>query len=62
MYLNISTRGLILLRILFVRVNFLKADFLEYQFDQSFDIIIASGIFNHKFPNGGNDLFTHGVM
>lgn len=43
-------------------VNFLKADFLEYKFDEPFDIIVASGIFNHKFPNGGNDLFRQRVM
>jgi 2-polyprenyl-3-methyl-5-hydroxy-6-metoxy-1,4-benzoquinol methylase len=43
-------------------IRFINSDFLEYQFTQTFDIVVASGIFNHKFENGGNDLFIEMVL
>lgn len=43
-------------------VSFLNVDFLEYSFEEKFDIIIASGIFNHKFDSGENDLFVDRVF
>ena len=43
-------------------ITYLNADFLEYQFCESFDIVVASGIFNHKFDSGGNDLFVERVL
>jgi SAM-dependent methyltransferase len=43
-------------------IRFLNADFLEFQFKENFDIIVASGIFNHRFDSGGNDLFIERVL
>ncbi len=43
-------------------VRFLNADFLEYPFTETFDIVLASGIFNHKFASGGNDAFVDSVI
>ena len=43
-------------------IRFLTADFLEYQFIEPFDIVVGSGIFNHKFSSGGNDLFVDSVL
>jgi SAM-dependent methyltransferase len=43
-------------------INFLHADFLEYKFKETFDIVLASGIFNHKFSSGENDLFVDRVL
>ncbi len=43
-------------------VTFLNADFLEYPFKDKFDIVVASGIFNHKFSSGENDLFVERVL
>ena len=43
-------------------IKFLNADFLEYHFDQSFDIVVASGVFNQKFDIGKNDLFVDRVL
>jgi SAM-dependent methyltransferase len=43
-------------------IRFLNADFLEFQFKENFDIIVASGIFNHKFDSGENDLFVERVL
>jgi SAM-dependent methyltransferase len=43
-------------------IRFLSADFLEYQFTENFDIVVGSGIFNHKFSSGGNDLFVDRVL
>jgi SAM-dependent methyltransferase len=43
-------------------VRFLNADFLDYPFKETFDIVIGSGIFNHKFDSGENDLFVERVL
>ena len=43
-------------------IRFLNADFLEYPFKETFDIVVASGIFNHKFDSGENDLFVERVL
>jgi len=43
-------------------IRFLNADFLEYPFNETFDIVVASGIFNHKFDSGENDLFVDRVL
>lgn len=43
-------------------IKFITADFLEYPFIEKFDIIIASGIFNHKFIKEDNDKFTVKVL
>lgn len=43
-------------------VRFLNADFLEFPFKETFDIVVASGIFNHKFDSGENDLFVERVL
>lgn len=43
-------------------IDFINADFLEYQFIEKFDIVLASGIFNHKFSSGKNDLFVERVL
>ncbi len=43
-------------------IRFLNADFLEHPFTETFDIVVASGIFNHKFASGGNDLFVERVL
>lgn len=43
-------------------VGFLNADFLEHSFSETFDIVVASGIFNHKFASGSNDLFVERVL
>lgn len=43
-------------------IKFINADFLEYTFTQTFDIVVASGIFNHKFSSGQNDLFVERVL
>ena len=43
-------------------IRFINADFLEYPFTENFDIVIASGIFNHKFSSGSNDLFVEHVF
>jgi len=43
-------------------IRFLNADFLEYPFKEKFDIIIGSGIFNHKFSSGHNDIFVEKVL
>jgi ubiquinone/menaquinone biosynthesis C-methylase UbiE len=43
-------------------IRFLKSEFLEYPFKETFDIIVASGIFNHKFDSGENHLFTERVL
>jgi SAM-dependent methyltransferase len=43
-------------------IRFLNEDFLDYSFTQTFDIVVASGIFNHKFASGENDVFVEKVM
>ena len=43
-------------------IRFLNADFLEYPFKETFEIVVASGIFNHKFDSGENDLFVDRVL
>lgn len=43
-------------------IKFLNADFLGYQFTEQFDIVVASGIFNHKFQSGENDIFVERVI
>lgn len=43
-------------------INFINADFLEHSFTKTFDIVVASGIFNHKFDSGKNDLFVERVL
>ena len=43
-------------------IRFLNADFLEHSFNETFDIVVASGIFNHKFLSGENDLFVDRVL
>lgn len=43
-------------------IRFLSADFLEYQFTETFDIVVGSGIFNQKFLSGSNDLFVERVL
>ena len=43
-------------------IRFLNADFLEYPFKETFNIVVASGIFNHKFDSGENDLFVERVL
>ena len=43
-------------------ITFLNVDFLEHEFERTFDIVIASGIFNHKFDSGENDLFVDKVF
>lgn len=43
-------------------IRFLNTDFLEYSFTEKFDIVVASGIFNHKFDSGSNDLFVERVL
>jgi len=43
-------------------IRFLNADFLEFPFKETFDIVVASGIFNHKFDSGENDLFVERVL
>ena len=43
-------------------IRFINADFLEYPFTENFDIIVASGIFNHKFKSGENDIFVEKVL
>lgn len=43
-------------------IKFLNSDFLEYPFTETFDIVVASGIFNHKFASGDNDLFVERVL
>jgi SAM-dependent methyltransferase len=40
---------------------FIEADFLEARIDSA-DIVLASGIFNHKLPSGNNLEFVHSVM
>lgn len=43
-------------------IEFINADFLDYTFTREFDIVLASGIFNHKFDSGENDLFVERVL
>ncbi|QWD13011.1 class I SAM-dependent methyltransferase [Polynucleobacter paneuropaeus] len=43
-------------------IRFITADFLEYSFTEKFDIIVASGIFNHKFISEDNDKFVEKVL
>lgn len=43
-------------------IRFLNSDFLEYPFTETFDIVVASGIFNHKFASGNNDFFVERVL
>lgn len=43
-------------------IRFMKADFLEHRFDETFDVVVASGIFNHKFASGENDAFVEQAM
>ena len=43
-------------------VDFVNSDFLEHSFCRSFDIVVASGIFNHKFVSGENDRFVERVL
>ncbi|MDR1498661.1 MAG: class I SAM-dependent methyltransferase [Rickettsiales bacterium] len=43
-------------------VTFINGDFLQYSFEEKFDIVVASGIFNYKFPTGGNDIFVEKVL
>jgi SAM-dependent methyltransferase len=43
-------------------LRFVEADFLAAPFDETFDIVVASGIFNHKFESGENEAFTDRVL
>lgn len=37
--------------------NFLKGNFIDFQFKENFDIVLGSGIFNHRFEDGLNTRF-----
>jgi SAM-dependent methyltransferase len=43
-------------------LRFVEADFLAAAFDETFDVVVSSGIFNHKFESGENDSFTDRVL
>ncbi|MFQ1824215.1 class I SAM-dependent methyltransferase [Aeromonas veronii] len=46
-----------------VHINFVLGDFLTYQFDEEFDIIVASGVFNFKMEGDDtNQQFIRDVI
>jgi len=42
--------------------SYLTGDFLQVSFDRPFDIVVGSGIFNHKFDNGRNQAVVEKTM
>lgn len=42
--------------------NLFVGDFLQHKFSQEFDIVISSGVFNHKLKSSDNYQFIHEVF
>ena len=42
--------------------KFLLGDFISTNLDEKFDIVLGSGIFNHKFSKGNNDEFIRNAL
>jgi len=42
--------------------SFITGDFLRHEFTETFDYVVASGMFNHKLKQIGNDAFIEGCM
>lgn len=44
------------------QISFRLGDFLTEPLEDDFDIVVASGTFNTRFPNGGNETFIERAM
>nr|WP_255570118.1 class I SAM-dependent methyltransferase [Cohnella sp. CFH 77786] len=43
-------------------IRFMAGDFLSASFDRRFDYVLSSGMFNHRFQYGDNELFIRTCM